>query len=162
MIDELPWQFKTCAQASGQRFHTERFGGVMTRVKEVDADFFSERVTPMRSLAGDECVDPFGVCLRDFAAGAPRHDADVTRPCRTTRANMRFRAESTCESPRKLLTGHLRNRAHSERLPFPHEERLAFREAKRAAELRGVADRWMDIERQMRAVNGEIVFEGDF
>jgi len=154
MIDKLPAQFEAPCQLRSQSFHPKSFGCVMSSIKNVDPEFFGEGVTPMRSLAGDECIDPFRVRLRDFA---PRRAGDNTDPVsamRSTRAEMRSRAEYACEPPSQFIPGHSRIGAQAERLSFPAEEWLASGESQCAAQTRGVADFRMDVERKVRAVDG--------
>ncbi len=60
----------------GERLHSKRFGGVMATVKNVHSQLFTECVSPVRPLAGDQRVHTFLRGSLYFSACATRHHAD--------------------------------------------------------------------------------------
>ncbi len=59
-----------------QSFHSKRFSRIMAAVKDVQAQVFSQRISPMWSLAGDERVDAFGRSNFQLSSSAASDNAN--------------------------------------------------------------------------------------
>ncbi len=84
MVDEIDFQpLELQSPPRRESFHTEGLGGVVTGVNQIDSEFFRRGVTPVRSLSGDEGVDPGFRQLMDLRTRPPGDEADffdVFRP----------------------------------------------------------------------------------
>src|ERR1051325_3199319 len=77
MVQKLPREMEFGREMSGQGFDAEGFGGVMAPVEHVHAQFFGQRISPMRSFAGDESIHAFGCGFLEVATGASRDDTNA-------------------------------------------------------------------------------------
>src|SRR4051812_36329428 len=77
MIEELPGHAEFVRQICSQSFDTECFGRVMATVKNIQTQFFGKRVSPMRSLAGDESVHALRGSFFQLAPRSTSHHADA-------------------------------------------------------------------------------------
>ena len=69
----------------GQRFYTEGFGCVVSGIQDVDAQLFRQSVSPVRSFAGYESIDPFIGSYLQVATSSAGHDADAPASLRPAR-----------------------------------------------------------------------------
>src|SRR5690349_16341470 len=65
MVQERPGQIEAGVQVGGEGFDPDRLGGVVACVEHVHPELFGVEERMMRSLAGDEGVEPRGRHLPD-------------------------------------------------------------------------------------------------
>ena len=88
-----------------QRFHTERLCRVMAAVKDVQAEFFRCRISPVRAFARDERVHAFFHGLLQIAARTAGHHADFFANIFTAGKDSRLRSRRARQSSGQLRAG---------------------------------------------------------
>src|SRR2546427_8095466 len=146
-------------QMTGQRLDPKRFCRVMTAIENVQAQFFGERKCPMGSFTGDERVHAFKRRLFQLAARAACHYPDVPANVRSSGQQLRGRLQCPVQSPSQFLAFQTRFRFVTNEPAFLEEKRPARLQGQRPAKLRVVAQSRVSVQREMRTVNGQIVFE---
>src|SRR4051812_36895613 len=110
-----------------ERLHAEGLGGIVAAVKKIQPVLLSERVAPMRALAGDESIDAFRQRLRHFAARAAGHDADTAYSFGSSGAKVHLLTERLLESLLQLGAGNFGLQLEPDRLSFVGESGCALR-----------------------------------
>src|SRR5438132_7291241 len=145
----------------GHRFYTEDFRGVMSAEQKIHAEFFSDNSGPVRSFAGDKRVDVFVCHPVNFRASAASHNANRASLFGTKIENLYRAVQRFPQFANEFAPRHRRARFQADRLTFFFQKRLRRSKSKRGDELCVVANFWMDIQREMRAVKRDIILKRD-
>ena len=158
MIEEGPGDFKPPRQVFGEGFDTEGFGGVVAAVKDVQAEIFGQGECPMRAFAGDERIHALAGGELEAGARTAGDNADAAAGRRATGEEFRRSTEGLSEAVGEFRAGQGGVGLEADELAFLEEKRLEPPESQSRGESCIVPETRMGIERQMGAVNGEIVF----
>ena len=131
----------------------------MAAVKDIQAQFLRQRVSPMRPFAGDERVHAFLRGLFQLRARAAGHHADAFACRAASGYHERFRTGGALQSPRQLRERNFGLGLEPDVLAVAEEERAQVLQPERGAKPRVVAQLRMRVQRQMRTVNRQIVFQ---
>ena len=142
-----------------QCFDAEGFGGVVPAVEDVDAEFLGHRIGPMRTFAGDESVYAFVGCFFEIASCSACDDTDAAADLGTAGNCQWFRSSGASQARGQFGARNYRLTLKTQELAMIEKERAQFFQSKRRAELGVVAKFGMRVQRQMRAVDGEVVLE---
>lgn len=159
MVQKSPWHPEFFRERGGQGLDAKSLGGVMAAVKNVQAQILGQRVGMMRAFSGDKCIHPF--VRRNFQTGprAAGHDANSPALRRTAGQQKRRSAQNFGQPIRQFPAQNFLARLPADESAFFKKERLEFSEAERGAQLRVVAQARVGIQRQMRTVHGQVVFD---
>src|SRR6266516_2097531 len=113
----------------------------------------------MGPFAGDERVHAFARRLFQFAARAASHQPDAPANIRSAGQQLWRRLQRLLQSSGQFLAIQTSFRFVANESAFLEEKRLAPLQGQRPAELRVVAQARVSVEREMRTINGQIVFE---
>lgn len=112
----------------------------------------------MRAFSGDEGIEVAGLCnFRACSTSAQTYGFDHFW---ATGAKMDGAADGGFEALSQIIAMNRQRTAESDGLIFPWEKWLVIFQPDGGGELRIVAELWMNIEGQMRTVNGEVVLDG--
>ena len=129
----------------------------MAAVKHVQAKILSQCKRPVRTFAGDERVHALvGGCFH-FRARAAGDDADFAATRRAARQHGRLGVGRFGQALGQLRPRQVKRAAQADRLAALGKKRLGLLDAKCPAKLGVVAEPWMRVQRQVRAVNGDVV-----
>src|SRR5437660_6756905 len=145
-----------------ERFYAEDFGGVMSSKQEIHTKLVRRDCSPMWRFPRDKCVDLF---LGDSVDFRPCTTCDDTNRSRPFWAKVECFNRAIQRSPQfshELFLRQQRACFQSNESSFFLEEWLRRFEPKRRGKLSVVANHWMDVERKVRAVKCDIIFEGKF
>ena len=142
-----------------QRFHTEDLRGVMSTEQKVHTELFSGNNGPVRSFASDKGVDAILRDPVDLRACATCHNADGTRLLRAEIEDLYRAIQCSSQFTNEFATRHRRAHFQAGRLAFFLQKWLRRPEFKCGDELCVVANFWMDIQRKVRTVEGDIIFK---
>src|ERR1700693_506299 len=146
---------------SRQRFDAEDFGRVMTAEYKIDSQLFGCDRSPMRRLTGDKGVNfRFNQAI-DFRSGCASDNPDSSRLARAEIKCLNRTAQNSFQFSDQHASRNRSLRFESDRLSFLLQKSLGGFQANSSRKLRVVADFGMHIERQMRAIERDIVFECD-
>lgn len=161
VIDEGPGEVKFFGKMLGQRFHAKGFRGVMAAIKNVESEFFRQGEGPVRSFARDKSVDAFQRRGFHVSPGAAGDDADAEAFAGAGGDEFWACSEDIGEAAVEFVARHWGEGFETDRLALVNKERFArFQpEPKSGEELDGVAQFGMGIEREMRAIDSEVVIE---
>jgi len=126
-------------------------------VKNVDPQLLGEGGGPMCAFAGDECVRPFRRGDRQRVARAAGDDADFFANSWPAVDEGGFGAENGLEPAAQNVAAQPRGGAQADGAAAFLEEGLGLGELERAHQPGVVAEARMEIQRQVRAVNSEVV-----
>lgn len=133
MVEEDPGQFEFAAECCGQGFDAESLRGVVAGVENIEAQFFRERVGPVRAFAGDEGIHAFGGGLFQVAARAAGHDADAPAYFRSARQHAGTAVRGLRQLAGQFFAGNVCHRAQSNERAVADKERPQLFEAQRRA-----------------------------
>ena len=159
MIQKNPRHAELSREVRRQRLHAKRLRGVVPAVEDVQAQLFGHRERPMRALTGDESVQARVRRLAKLVAGATRHDANPPAERRAAGGDPHRPAQHPLQLPGQVRAGNTGLRLETDGPALALKARPARLEAERRAELDVVAQPWVRIQRQVRAVNREIVVQ---
>ena len=131
----------------------------MAAIKNVQAQFLGERKRPMGPFAGDERVHAFARRLPQLTARSAGHHPDAPANVRSSGQHLRRCLQRPMQLSGQCLAVQTRFRFVTNESALLEKKRLAILQSERQAELRVIAQARMSVERQMRTVNGQIVFE---
>src|SRR5438270_5903913 len=146
----------------GESFDAERFGRVMAAEKKIDSKFLRGDRSPMRRFAGDKDVDLVLGNAVNFSTGPAGDNADILRIFRTEIECFHRTAYCLSQFSNQIIPRTENFRSNSDELSFFFKEWLGRFQSKRRGELGVVADFRMKIQRQMRAIERDVVFEREF
>jgi hypothetical protein len=159
MIEENPGYAKAAGKVRSQSFHAEGFGRVMAGVKDIDSQFFRQSVSPMRPFSGDERIHALSARPGEIGSGAAGHNSDPTADLWPARDHQNPGAGRGLQTTRQFGPGNVPLRFETDVLAMAEKEWLRLFETECRAELRVIAQARMGIERQMRAIHGQIILD---
>ena len=162
MIQKNPRHAKFFGQFRRQRFDPEGFRGVMASVKDVQAQFLRQRIRPVRPFARDERVHPFRGGDLQLAPRPARHHPDAPASRGAARQKNRRPAQYAGELFRQDAARDAGAGLPAQGPPAFHEEGKDVFKAQRGAKQGVVAQSAMRVQRQMRTVNSQVVFDEQF
>ena len=133
-----------------QRLHPDLFGGVVTGVDHVHAEFHRVEVGVVCAFASDERVDAHGLRLGDVPAAAARDDPDVSSDGRAAGNQLGSGRELPLDPPDQLFSGQRQLAVDAQPLASIVAEPPLERDVEPPREDHVVADLGMDVERDVR------------
>src|ERR1700736_7035706 len=146
----------------GEGFDAKCFGRVMAAENKIASKFLRGDRSPMLRFAGDECVDLVRGNAISFGAAGAGDDADPGCFFRSEIEGLDRSAQNSAELADQFCSRQRLFDSQSNQLPFLFEERLRRFESKSSSKLRVIAYIGVNVERQMRAVERDVVFKSDF
>src|SRR5688572_24771713 len=128
----------------------------MTAIKQIYAEFFRQRISPMRAFSRDKRVDSFVRSPFHLATCAARHHTDPLANRRTTRNDHRLGANRRFKPLLYFLQWKAGPCHQSEMLVLIEKKWLAVLQAENGAQLRVVAELGVHVQREVRTVNRQI------
>ena len=113
----------------------------------------------MRPFTCDECIHALIRRLFQLAARSARYDANAAADGWTSGNDQRLGAGSTPQTAGQIVSRQGLPGLKSEELAVIEEERLQLSQAESSAKPRVIAKSRMNIERQMGAIDGEVVLQ---
>jgi len=159
MIQECPWKFEFVRQMFRQRLNSKRFCRVVAAVEHVDAQFFSQRKGPVWSLACNECIHAFHCRLLQVTPCPASDHADLAADFGSAGKQPRLGASRYAQCARKVRSRNPGARLEAEMLIVIHEKGFQIFQTERNAKQCVVSQPRMSIQRQMRAVHRDIIFQ---
>ena len=131
----------------------------MAAVENIHAQLLGQRVSPVRTFASNEGVHAFGGGRRQITTGTTGDDADATAYFLSAGNEFRFGPGGALQFLGEFNAGNFPTCLQTDGLPVAGKKWLQIFQAQRGGELRVVAKPGMRIQRQVRTVNGQIVFD---
>ena len=107
MIEELPGHAKFLRQMGRERLDSESLGRVVATVEDVDGQFFSKRKRPVRTFAGDQCIDPLIHREFQFSSGTTSHNPNPVALFTPTRQNRHRPAQNSFQLQYECRSRHI-------------------------------------------------------
>ena len=146
-------------QRRGEGFDSESFRGVVAAVKNVDAGILGQRMRPVRAFAGDEGVHAFLCRQFQFRPCAACDDANALALCRAAGQKNGGRPKILANLSDRFFARNFFAGLPANEPALSIKKWFEILEAERGAQLRIVAHSRMGIQRQMRAVHGQIILD---
>jgi hypothetical protein len=163
VVEEGPGDVEFFGEVLGEGLNAEGFGGVVAAVVDVEAEFFGEGIGPVATFAGDEGIDSFGVRFLEFVPCPAGDDSNFLNFCGAARDGFGRGAEGAGEAGFEFGAGECGAELEADGLAILVEEKwFGILESERGGELGVVAELRVGIEREVGAVDGEVVFEEEF
>ena len=140
-----------------ERSHAERLRGVVAGVEHVQPQLLSVEVRVVRPLARDERVEPRGRGLSDHRAGRARDDPHAPHLPRTERHHAGDDAEHRGNPFLEGLPRAHQFSLHADRDAVMLAEGATLSDAQLSRQHDVVPDLGVEIERNVRAVEGDVV-----
>src|SRR5438046_1037327 len=118
-----------------QRFYPKCLSRIMAAIQNVDAQFLSQRKSPMRPFPGNKRINFLLRGFGDLRARAPGDDPDSPANLRASGNEQRFAFRRAVQSGRQFVTRNRCAGGESEELVVVEKERLQPLQSKRRAEL---------------------------
>jgi len=159
IIHENPWHLKFPGNMHCKGFNAECLGRIMAGVHYVDSGELGGAECPVRSFPCNERIHAFECGLCEL--GSCRTGDDAHPPANGWSAGQQcyFCARDFLESLHQDIAGQPCGRLESQKMAPAFKERPGWTEAERSAETGGVPDPRVGIEREMCAVNRQIVVQ---
>src|ERR1041384_5426918 len=122
----------------------------MAAIQDIEPQLFRKRVSPMRPLAGDKRIHPFGRRFGQLTARGTRHDADAPANLRPAWNHNRFGAGGAPQALSQVRPRYGCPRPKTKMLPAVEKKVARTFQSERSAKAGIVAQRRMRIQRQMR------------
>ena len=131
----------------------------MAAKKNIHAQFFRQRVSPVRAFAGDVGVHALGGGLLQIRAGAAGDNADALADFLAAGNHFRRHAGRALQGDGKIVSRNAGPRFEADGFSVARKKRIQIFQAERRSELSVVAELRMRIEWQVRTINREIILD---
>src|SRR5437773_1918057 len=158
-IDKFPRNIKSFRQMRRERFHAENFRGVMPADQKVHAEFFSSYSGPVRSFASNKRVNVFLCDAVDFRTGGASYNADRASLFRTEIKNLYQAVQHFPQFTNEFGARHYYAHFQPDPLVFLLQKWLRRFESQRGDELCIVANFRVNVQRQVRTVERNVIFK---
>src|SRR5205807_9461886 len=131
----------------------------MAAIEHVDSQFLCQGVSPMRSFARDEGVHTFSGGSLQLASGPSCHDTNPPTDARPAGQENGWASGGSSHPLFQIFTRKACFGLEAQELVFLEEERAQVFQTKRSAKPGVIAKCGMSIQRQMRTIERQIVFQ---
>ena len=157
MFHKCPGHFEPVGKVARQRLDAEGLSRVMAAVQNIQAEVFGHAISPMRPFASDKGIHTLIGRLLQSVSRPAAHDADATADLRTAGNQPRLRPCSALQAPDQVRPRNVRPCLKAEEQAVVEVERTQLFQAQRGREQSVVAQPGVGIQRQVRAVNREVM-----
>src|SRR2546423_906895 len=149
MVEKDPRHLELPGKLGRERLHAESFSRVMAPVKNIQAKFLRQRVSPVRSFTRNKGIHAFCRRLFEFRARAAGNDADATANFRAAWNHERIGARNMMQTAGEVCPRNVRLTSKANGLAIAKKKRTELFQPERGTEQSIVADFRMGVQRQV-------------